>query len=71
MSTTYEKRHNVHPDDAKRYDTERLRKEFLADNLMNDDKVHFIYSFIDRYIIGGAIPKTKALELETKVLESN
>jgi 4-deoxy-L-threo-5-hexosulose-uronate ketol-isomerase len=65
MSTTYEKRHNVHPDDAKSYDTERLRKEFLADNLMNDDKVHFIYSFIDRYIVGGAVPKTKTLELES------
>lgn len=65
MSTTYEKRHNAHPDDAKRYDTERLRKEFLADNLMNDDKIHFIYSFIDRYMVGGAIPKSKALELES------
>ena len=33
MKTNYELRYASHPEDAKKYDTARLRKEFLVENL--------------------------------------
>lgn len=64
MSVKYEIRYACHPADAKNYDTERIRKEFLASNIMVDDEVRLVYSFYDRYIVGGAVPVSKTLELE-------
>ncbi|MBN2661277.1 MAG: 5-dehydro-4-deoxy-D-glucuronate isomerase, partial [Tannerellaceae bacterium] len=34
MKLNYEVRYAAHPDDAKSYDTTRLRKDFLINNLM-------------------------------------
>jgi 4-deoxy-L-threo-5-hexosulose-uronate ketol-isomerase len=62
--TKYEIRHAAHPADAKRYDTQRLREEFLVEKLMEDDTVHMVYTMFDRLIVGGAVPRTKRLELE-------
>lgn len=64
MDVIYKKRHNVHPEDFKKYDTQRIRDEFLIEDVMVDDKISLTYSFIDRHIVGGAVPATKALELE-------
>ena len=63
MSVVYEKRFAVHPDDFKTYDTTRIRKEFLIENVMVQDQISLTYSFYDRYIVGGAVPVTKSLEL--------
>ena len=63
MDVIYKKRHNVHPEDFKAYGTQRIRDEFLIEDVMVTDKISLTYSFIDRYIVGGAIPATKALEL--------
>lgn len=65
MNTSFEIRYAVHPEDVKKYDTERLRNEFLVDNLMQFDRIHLIYSYQDRFIVGSAVPKTKALELHS------
>ncbi|MDP4209751.1 MAG: 5-dehydro-4-deoxy-D-glucuronate isomerase [Bacteroidota bacterium] len=65
MSVKYEVRYATHPADAKNYDTERIRKEFLMPNILVNDEVNLVYSMYDRYIVGGAIPATKTLELET------
>ncbi|MDR0415640.1 MAG: 5-dehydro-4-deoxy-D-glucuronate isomerase [Prevotellaceae bacterium] len=62
--TKYEIRHAAHPADAKRYDTQRLREEFLVEKLMVDDEVRMVYSMFDRLIVGGASPRTLQLELE-------
>ena len=65
MAVNYEIRYASHPSDFKHYDTERIRKEFLVSNIMVNDNINLVYSFYDRYIVGGAVPVTKALELET------
>jgi len=64
MSIHYEVRFSNHPDDAKNYGTERLRKEFLVETLMVPGEIHMVYSMNDRYIVGGAVPDPE-LELTT------
>lgn len=49
-------RHNVHPDDAKRYTTEELRKNFLIQDLFQPNKCKMVYSHVDRMIAGGVCP---------------
>ncbi|MFT3738731.1 MAG: 5-dehydro-4-deoxy-D-glucuronate isomerase [Breznakibacter sp.] len=61
----YEIRYASHPADAKSYDTERIRKEFLIPKVFEADEVSLVYSMYDRYIVGGAMPVSKALKLET------
>ena len=64
MKTNCTIRYAVHPEDFKSYGTERIRKEFLAENLMQADQVTFIYSHYDRYMVGGAVPVNETLSLE-------
>ena len=65
MATNYELRYSNHPDDAKNYDTERLRKEYLVENLMTEDEVNMVYSFNDRLIVGGTVPVKGDQKLES------
>lgn len=51
-----EVRHNVHPEDVKRYTTEELRERFLIQNLFQPDGIKMIYSHVDRMITGGIYP---------------
>lgn len=44
------------PNDVKHYTTDRLRDEFLIQNLFVAGEVKTVYSHIDRIIIGGAVP---------------
>ena len=60
----YELRYAAHPNDAKQYDTERLRKEFLIETLFTADDTNMVYSMYDRYIVGGIMPVNKAVKLE-------
>jgi len=64
MAINYEVRFSNHPEDAKQYGTERLRKEFLVGKLMVKGEINLVYSMNDRYIVGGAVPDTE-LELTT------
>ena len=59
-----EMRHASHPESAKGYDTDRLRKEFLIEKLFVENEIQMVYSHVDRYIIGGALPTTGTLQLE-------
>lgn len=52
------------PRDVKYYDTDRLREEFLIDDLFKPDEVKMVYSHIDRIITGSAVPVTKALTID-------
>lgn len=63
MSIIYEERFSSHPDDVKKYDTEQLRRHFLIPKLMEENTIHLVYSHYDRYIAGGAVPKSTPLEL--------
>jgi len=49
------------PQDIKGYDTERLRAEFLVEGMFQPDEVRLVYTHVDRLILGGAMPSTKAL----------
>ncbi len=60
-----ELRYAVHPSDFKKYDTVKLRKEFLIENIFIPDEISLVYSMYDRYMVGGAMPVYKALKLET------
>jgi 4-deoxy-L-threo-5-hexosulose-uronate ketol-isomerase len=60
-----ELRYAAHPDDVKNYDTRKLREEFLIDNLFIQDEISLVYSLYDRYIVGGAMPVTRELPLES------
>ena len=64
MATIYEERYNYHPDDFKNYDTERIRKEFLVEKVMEPGNIRLVYSAIERYIVGGAVPLAESLKLE-------
>jgi 4-deoxy-L-threo-5-hexosulose-uronate ketol-isomerase len=63
MSIIYEERFASHPDDAKKYDTAKLREHFLIEKVMENDTIHLVYSHYDRYIAGGAVPFNSPLEL--------
>lgn len=50
--------------DARYYDTERLRKEYLVENVMVPDEINMTYSMFDRIIAGGAVPVKEELVLK-------
>lgn len=64
MATNFEERYAYHPEDFKKYDTEKIRKEFLVDKIMENGNIRLVYSQIERYIVGGAVPVDKPLTLE-------
>ncbi len=64
MATIYEERHSYHPEDFKRYDTQKIRKEFLVEKVMEPGNIRLVYSEIERYIVGGAVPLENGLKLE-------
>ena len=51
------------PGDVKHYTTERLREEFLIDDLFLPDVIKLVYSHIDRIITGSAVPVKETLKL--------
>jgi 4-deoxy-L-threo-5-hexosulose-uronate ketol-isomerase len=58
-------RYAVHPSDFKEYDTQKIRKEFLIEQIFEPDAITHVYSLNDRLLIGGANPVKSALKLET------
>lgn len=53
----------VSPRDVKHYTTDRLREEFLIQNLFTPDEIKLVYSHIDRIITGAATPVKEELKL--------
>ena len=51
------------PKDVKHYTTDRLREEFLIDDLFQKDVIKLVYSHIDRIITGSAVPVKETLVL--------
>lgn len=64
MKTNYELRYAAHPDDAKAYDAQRLRKDFLIEKIFVPNEVNMVYSMYDRMVVGGAMPTGETLRLE-------
>lgn len=63
--THYSFRYASNPQDAAAYSTERLREEFLFENLFTENNINLVYSMYDRLIVGGAMPGSDKLKLET------
>ncbi|MGV8829834.1 MAG: 5-dehydro-4-deoxy-D-glucuronate isomerase [Breznakibacter sp.] len=61
---SYELRYASHPEDAKNYDTTRLRREFLIETVFTADTINWVYSMYDRYMVGGALPVAQKLTLQ-------
>jgi 4-deoxy-L-threo-5-hexosulose-uronate ketol-isomerase len=59
-----EMRYPAHPSDFRGYTTERLRRDYLIENLFQPGKMRLVYSQSDRIIVGGASPAGSALVLE-------
>ncbi len=64
MKTNYEIRYAAHPEDAKNYDTKRIRRDFLIEKVFAADEVNMVYSMYDRMVVGGAMPVGEVLKLE-------
>ena len=64
MKTNYEIRYAAHPEDAKHYDTTRIRRDFLIERVFTPDEVNMVYSMYDRMVVGGAQPVGEVLRLE-------
>ncbi|HSK41739.1 MAG TPA: 5-dehydro-4-deoxy-D-glucuronate isomerase [Arenibaculum sp.] len=58
-------RHASHPDAVRGYDTDRLREHFLVPSLFERDEIALTYSHVDRFVVGGAMPVSAPLRLET------
>jgi 4-deoxy-L-threo-5-hexosulose-uronate ketol-isomerase len=64
MKTNYEIRYAAHPEDAKHYDTQRIRRDFLMERVFAENEVNMVYSMYDRMVVGGAMPAGEELPLE-------
>ena len=64
MKTNYEIRYAAHPEDARSYDTKRIRRDFLIERVFAPNEVNMVYSMYDRMIVGGALPVGEVLTLE-------
>jgi 4-deoxy-L-threo-5-hexosulose-uronate ketol-isomerase len=54
-----------HPEDVKHYDTARIRSEFLVEEIFIPGEICLTYSMYDRYIVGGIMPGSEPLKLES------
>ena len=57
-------RYGHHPEDVKGYDTEKLRRHFLVEQVFATGEVNLVYTHVDRVVFGGATPTTQPLMLE-------
>jgi 4-deoxy-L-threo-5-hexosulose-uronate ketol-isomerase len=57
-------RYASHPNEVKQFDTERLQAEFQISSLFSPNEIKLVYSHVDRFIIGGVLPITGALQLQ-------
>lgn len=64
MKTNYEIRYAAHPEDAKNYDTRRIRRDFLIERIFSSNEINMVYSMYDRMVVGGAMPAGEVLSLE-------
>ncbi len=60
-----EVRYANHPSDSKNYDTQKLRDNYLVEEVFKADDILLVYSHQDRIIAGGVMPVNKVLKLET------
>ena len=59
-----EKRYAEHYEDMKLYDTEKMRRRFLFNEVFIKDEINLCYTHVDRVVFGGAFPVTEKLQLK-------
>ena len=57
-------RYSTGPKDMQRYTTEELRDEFLIQGLYQPDAVQAVYSHVDRMVVLGIMPVSKAVSID-------
>lgn len=57
-------RYSTHPDHAKTFTTEELRKHYLVEELFVPNEIKLTYSMEDRTIIGGITPTQEVISLK-------
>jgi 4-deoxy-L-threo-5-hexosulose-uronate ketol-isomerase len=65
-----EVRQSISSEYAKTLDTAGLRKAFLVEKVFQPDALALTYSHIDRIIVGGALPHTRAVEVPASLGKS-
>lgn len=63
MKVNCQVRYSSHQDDAKHYDTAKLREHYLVEKVMVPNEINMVYSMFDRIVAGGAVPVKEALTL--------
>jgi 4-deoxy-L-threo-5-hexosulose-uronate ketol-isomerase len=58
-------RHATSPAETEKFSTSQLRENFLVNKLFAPDQIYLTYSMYDRLIVGGAMPASKSLKLES------
>lgn len=61
----YKIHHAVSPREFQQMDTDELRDTFLMEDLFQKDQISMTYTHYDRLIVGGVLPISKNLTLET------
>ncbi len=59
-----EVRYPAHPKDFTTLTTEKLRQDYLIENLFVPGHTRLVYSHVDRIIVGGVCPSNTAIQLE-------
>ena len=59
--------HACHPDSMQGASNEQLRERFLVPDLFVADEVVLNYAHYERFVIGGAAPRTRAVSLPAQV----
>ena len=63
-STVFKKTyHATHPDMMAGASNQQLRDRYLVESLFADDELSLNYAHYERFVLGGAAPKTKAVRL--------
>lgn len=65
-------RYQISPAEAKTFDTQQLRDNFLIENLFQEGKLTMVYTHYDRMIVGGAVPTdTPLIPDDKETLKTN
>lgn len=64
METHFDVRYACSPEELQRLNTAEIRRQFLIENIFEEDNIRLTYSHYDRLIVGGAMPVEGSLALE-------
>lgn len=57
-------RYSTNPNDFKKYTTEEIRKEFLIENLFQENTITSTYSHVDRMVTLGCMPTNETVSID-------